>query len=189
MATPNTQPGTASTLQAYEDKIAAQIHAANTRIDEFEAKAKPMRAQAEVTAINGLKAARTEHRTDAGRPQDDARRAGRTRQGRHRYGDRGIPGVARGLQAQVHDTVGEEVTGSADSGLPALPPAEIRREFKVKLAAGQITDVTLARRKQKAAAQWRARESAHWSALLWGSAGSLRARDSKRRGRRRVSQR
>jgi hypothetical protein len=58
METPNTQPATASTLQAYEDKIAAQIHAANTRIDEFEAGAKPKRAQAEVTAINGLKAAR-----------------------------------------------------------------------------------------------------------------------------------
>ena len=58
MEKPNTQPGTGSTLQAYEDKIAAQIHAANTRIDEFEAVAKPKRAQAEVTAINGLKAAR-----------------------------------------------------------------------------------------------------------------------------------
>jgi hypothetical protein len=58
MATQNTQPGNESTLQAYEDKIAAQIHAANARIDEFEAKAKPKRAQAEMTAINGLKAAR-----------------------------------------------------------------------------------------------------------------------------------
>ena len=54
----DTQPGTGSTLQAYEEKIAAQIHAANARIDEFEAKAKPKRAQAEVAAINGLKAAR-----------------------------------------------------------------------------------------------------------------------------------
>jgi len=58
MGTPNTQPGIGSTLQAYEDKIAAQIRAANTRIDEFEAKAKPRRAQAEVAAIDGLKAAR-----------------------------------------------------------------------------------------------------------------------------------
>ena len=58
METPNTQPGIGSTLQAYEDKIAAQIRAANTRIDEFEAKAKPKRAQAEVAAIEGLKAAR-----------------------------------------------------------------------------------------------------------------------------------
>ena len=58
MATPTTQPGTASPLQAYEDKIAALIHAANVRIDEFEAAAKPKRAQAEVTAIDGLKAAR-----------------------------------------------------------------------------------------------------------------------------------
>ena len=58
METPSTQPETRSTLQAYEDEIAAQIHAANTRIDEFEAKAKPARAQAEVSAINGLKHAR-----------------------------------------------------------------------------------------------------------------------------------
>ena len=58
METQDTQPGTESTLKAYEEKIAAQIHAANTRIDEFEAKAKPRRAQAEVTAIDGLKAAR-----------------------------------------------------------------------------------------------------------------------------------
>src|SRR6185503_16266875 len=58
METQNTQPGTASTLQAYEEKIAAEIHAANTRIDEFEATSKPKRAQAEVVAINGLKAAR-----------------------------------------------------------------------------------------------------------------------------------
>ena len=58
METSNTQPGIGSTLQAYEDKIAAQIRAANARIDEFEAKAKPRRAQAEVAAIDGLKAAR-----------------------------------------------------------------------------------------------------------------------------------
>jgi hypothetical protein len=58
METPNTPPGIASTLQAYEGKIAAQIHAANTRVDEFEASAKPRRAQAEIAAINGLKAAR-----------------------------------------------------------------------------------------------------------------------------------
>ena len=58
METQNTQPGTAPTLQVYEDKIAAQIHAANARIDEFESRAKPKRARAEITAINGLKAAR-----------------------------------------------------------------------------------------------------------------------------------
>ena len=58
METPNTQPGIGSTLQAYENKIAAQIRSANTRIDEFEAKAKPRRAQAEVAVIDGLKAAR-----------------------------------------------------------------------------------------------------------------------------------
>ena len=58
METPNTQPATGSILQAYEEKIAAQIHAANVRIDEFETKAKPRRAQAEIAAIDGLKAAR-----------------------------------------------------------------------------------------------------------------------------------
>ena len=54
----NTQPRIESTLQAYEEKIAAQIRAANARIDEFEAMLKPKRAQAEVTAIDGLKATR-----------------------------------------------------------------------------------------------------------------------------------
>ena len=58
METQGIQPATGSTLQAYEEKIAAQIHAANVRIDEFETKAKPRRAQAEIAAINGLKAAR-----------------------------------------------------------------------------------------------------------------------------------
>ena len=58
METQGTQPATGSTLQAYEEKIAAQIHAANLRIDEFETKAKPRRAQAEIAAINGLKTAR-----------------------------------------------------------------------------------------------------------------------------------
>ena len=58
METQNTQPGTASTLEAYEKKIVAQIHAVNTRIDELEASAKPRRAQAEIAAIDGLKVAR-----------------------------------------------------------------------------------------------------------------------------------
>ena len=58
METQNTQAKPASTLEAYEAKIAAKIHAANARIDEFEANAKPKRAQAETAAINGLKATR-----------------------------------------------------------------------------------------------------------------------------------
>jgi len=58
METQHTQTATGSRLKAYEDKIVAVIQAANTRIDEFEARAKPRRAQAEITAINGLKAAR-----------------------------------------------------------------------------------------------------------------------------------
>jgi hypothetical protein len=58
METQNTAPATEQTLQAYEDKIAAQIRAANVKIDEFETKAKPKRAEAEVAAINALKAGR-----------------------------------------------------------------------------------------------------------------------------------
>jgi hypothetical protein len=58
METQNTQAAAKSSLEVYEDKIAAQIHAANIRIDEFEAKARPKRAQAEVNALNGLKSAR-----------------------------------------------------------------------------------------------------------------------------------
>ena len=58
MDTQTTQPETASTLQAYEDKIAAQIHAAKIRLDELEASAKPRLAQAEIAAIDGLKTAR-----------------------------------------------------------------------------------------------------------------------------------
>jgi hypothetical protein len=59
MATQDAQAGTAeSTLQLYEDRIAAEIRAANARIDEFEARARPRRAQAETTALEGLKAAR-----------------------------------------------------------------------------------------------------------------------------------
>ena len=58
MTTQQTPAHTGSRLQAYEDKIVALIQAANTRIDEFEAIAKPRRAQAEMAAIDGLKAAR-----------------------------------------------------------------------------------------------------------------------------------
>jgi hypothetical protein len=58
METQNTPTGTTATLQAYEDKIAAEIHAANAHIDEFEAAIKPKRAQAEIDAITGLKTAR-----------------------------------------------------------------------------------------------------------------------------------
>jgi hypothetical protein len=58
MTTQQAPAATGSRLQAYEDKIVALIHAANTRIDEFEAAAKPRRAQAEMAAINGLRAAR-----------------------------------------------------------------------------------------------------------------------------------
>jgi hypothetical protein len=56
METQDTGPEIGSTLQAYVDKIAGQIRAANARIDEFEARAKSRREQAEIAAINGLKA-------------------------------------------------------------------------------------------------------------------------------------
>ena len=56
MAKHTTTPGT--DLEAYEDKIAAKIHDLNARIDQFEAAAKAKRAQAEITAVDGLKTAR-----------------------------------------------------------------------------------------------------------------------------------
>jgi hypothetical protein len=52
-----TKPEIESTVQAYVDKIAAEIHTANKRIDEFELKSKTKRAQAEITAIEGLRTA------------------------------------------------------------------------------------------------------------------------------------
>ena len=110
METQNTQSQTASALQGYEDKIAAHIRAANARIDEFEATAKPKRAQAEIAAINGLKVARQNIErmlVDLAKTRDTQLQ---TRQGRHRHSDRGTPVVARGVPAEVHDTVRKEVT-------------------------------------------------------------------------------
>jgi F0F1-type ATP synthase membrane subunit b/b' len=46
----------AETLKAYEDKIKAQIGDAKARLEQFEAKAKDTRAQAETAAVNHLKA-------------------------------------------------------------------------------------------------------------------------------------
>jgi len=45
-------------LKAYEDKVKAQLQDAKTRLEQFEAKAKEKGAQAEITAVNGLKTAK-----------------------------------------------------------------------------------------------------------------------------------
>ena len=56
MANTHTAPQTQSaTLKAYEDKIRAQVQEAKAKLDQFEAKAKEKKAQAEITALNSLK--------------------------------------------------------------------------------------------------------------------------------------
>jgi hypothetical protein len=63
MATANTQsaPRTESAaLKAYEDKIRAQVQEAKATLDQFETKAKEKKAQAEITALNNLKASKQE---------------------------------------------------------------------------------------------------------------------------------
>ena len=46
------------TMATYEDRIAAKIHEINEQIDRFDAIAKSKRTQAEIAAIEGLKAAK-----------------------------------------------------------------------------------------------------------------------------------
>ena len=58
MATQTTPHGTGTTLRAFEDKIVAQMQEAEARIEQFEAKAREKRLQAEIAAVNGLKTAR-----------------------------------------------------------------------------------------------------------------------------------
>jgi hypothetical protein len=58
MATQDTRRGTGVTLEAFQDKIVAQMQAAEARIQQFEAKATEKRLQAEIAAVNGLKTAR-----------------------------------------------------------------------------------------------------------------------------------
>ena len=58
MATQTTSHGTGTTLKAFEDKIVAQMQEAEALIEEFEAKAREKRMQAEIAAVNGLKTAR-----------------------------------------------------------------------------------------------------------------------------------
>jgi hypothetical protein len=45
-------------LKAFEDKVSAQMQDAKTKLDQLEAKAKEKRAQAEIAAVNDLKATR-----------------------------------------------------------------------------------------------------------------------------------
>jgi hypothetical protein len=58
MTTQNTPPGTGTTLEAFEDKIVAQMQDAEARIQQFEATAREKRLQAEIAAVNRLKTAR-----------------------------------------------------------------------------------------------------------------------------------
>ena len=54
--TTSTSHTASETLKAYEDKIKAQIGDAKVKLEQFEAKAKDKRAQAETAAIDHLKA-------------------------------------------------------------------------------------------------------------------------------------
>lgn len=54
----NTPEGPSATLKAYQDKIAAQIQEAKSTLEQFEAKAKEKKAEAEVATINKLKTAK-----------------------------------------------------------------------------------------------------------------------------------
>lgn len=54
-ATPSSSPTAAESLKTFEERIKAQIGVAKARLEQFEAKAKDTRAQAEAAAINRLK--------------------------------------------------------------------------------------------------------------------------------------
>jgi len=58
MATANTQLKPSATLKAYQDKITAQLQEAKAKLEQFEAKAKEKKAQAEIDTINSLKTAK-----------------------------------------------------------------------------------------------------------------------------------
>jgi hypothetical protein len=60
MATANTpaDPATGAALKAYEDKVAAQIKEAKTKLEQYEAKATEQRTLAETRAIEQLKISR-----------------------------------------------------------------------------------------------------------------------------------
>jgi len=61
MATTSTTSGSGSasaTIKAFQDKVTAQMHDAKAKLDQLEAKAKDKSAQAQVNAVNNLKATR-----------------------------------------------------------------------------------------------------------------------------------
>ena len=58
MTTQDTPRGTGATLEAFQNKIVAQMQEVEARIQQFEAKARDKRLQAEIAAVNGLKTAR-----------------------------------------------------------------------------------------------------------------------------------
>jgi F0F1-type ATP synthase membrane subunit b/b' len=58
MASATTQTGPRATIKAYEDKISAQLQDAKVKLAQFEAKAKEMKSQAEVAAVDSLKTAK-----------------------------------------------------------------------------------------------------------------------------------
>ena len=58
MANTTAQATPSSTLKAYEDKVKAQLQDAKGRVEQFEARAREKGAQAEITAVNGLKTAK-----------------------------------------------------------------------------------------------------------------------------------
>ncbi len=56
-ATPTNQQ-TSSSLNAFEEKVRAQVEQAKTKLEQFEAKSKEKGSQAETATINRLKAAK-----------------------------------------------------------------------------------------------------------------------------------
>jgi hypothetical protein len=58
MTTANAQGSVSSTINAYQDKIAAQMRDAKAKLERFEATAKDKTAQQEAAAISSLKTAK-----------------------------------------------------------------------------------------------------------------------------------
>jgi DnaJ-domain-containing protein 1 len=56
-ATPTNAP-TSSSLSAFEEKVRAEVEQAKTKLEQFEAKAKERRSEAETATINRVKAAK-----------------------------------------------------------------------------------------------------------------------------------
>jgi F0F1-type ATP synthase membrane subunit b/b' len=58
MATANTQGSPSSTIDAYDEKIKAQMQDAKAKLEQLEAKARDKTSQADTAAINNLKTAK-----------------------------------------------------------------------------------------------------------------------------------